>query len=264
MRMGIVVVSLVCTTAGFAHDVWVQTNTNIIRTGDAVHIDLMLGNHGNDHRDFKIASKVSAESIQVFGVRAPNGKIYDLKPDALDLGYAPKEGFHTAKFVAGSPGVYVAYQTADVVVNHGKPIRSVRSAKAFFQASDSLDKVSENAKGFEAPLGHPLELVPTVSPVAPMGPGKPIAVQLLFSGKPLAGVKVSFIPRGVALKSGLDAEYEMVTDAKGRASFTPKTGNYYLVVARRVTEDKGDKFEGTQYVATMTVLAPEKCPCCGE
>ena len=48
-----------------AHDPWVQTNTNLVRTGDAVHIDLMLGNHGNDHRDFKLASKFSPEMARI-------------------------------------------------------------------------------------------------------------------------------------------------------------------------------------------------------
>ena len=46
-------------TGSRAHDTWVQTNTNVVRAGDAAHIDLMLGNHGNDHRDFKIAGKKS-------------------------------------------------------------------------------------------------------------------------------------------------------------------------------------------------------------
>jgi len=63
--------------AGFApaHDTWVQTNTNLVRTGDAVHIDLMLGNHGNDHRDFKLASKLSPDMIQTFEVIAPDGTV---------------------------------------------------------------------------------------------------------------------------------------------------------------------------------------------
>ena len=52
-----------------AHDTWVQTNTNLIRTGDAVHIDLMLGNHGNDHRDFKLASKLDPEGGDADGHR---------------------------------------------------------------------------------------------------------------------------------------------------------------------------------------------------
>ena len=247
-----------------AHDTWVQTNTNIVRTSDAVHIDLLLGNHGNDHRDFKIASKVSEEAIGTFAVRSPDGKTYDLKPDSVDLGYSPKEGYHSAKFVTGKPGLYVAYQTSDGVVNHGKPVRSVRSSKAFFLASDSLDKVPKATVGFEKPLGHALELIPTSNPVAPMGPGAPIRVQLLFDGKPLAGVKVSFIPRGVTLKEGTDADYERTTDKDGNASFTPKTGNYYLVAAHHGTDEKGEKFDATKYTATLVVFVPEKCPCCGD
>ncbi|MGH7138544.1 MAG: DUF4198 domain-containing protein, partial [Pirellulales bacterium] len=48
------VVAAVGSPAG-AHDTWVQTNTNVIRAGDVVFVDFFLGNHGNDHRDFKMA-----------------------------------------------------------------------------------------------------------------------------------------------------------------------------------------------------------------
>jgi uncharacterized GH25 family protein len=247
-----------------AHDTWVQTNTNLIRTGDAIHIDLMLGNHGNEHRDFKLASKLTAELVQSFDVLSPDGKKYDLKSLMTDLGYAPKEGFYSSKFVPGLKGIYVVSQTLDKVMNHGKSIRGYRSAKAFFMVSDSLDKVSENQTGFEKPLGHRIELVPEANPVMPMGPGKPIKVKLLFEGKPLEGVNISFIPRGVTLKEGVDPEFERMTDASGRASFTPKTGNYYLVVAHLPREEKGDGYESAHYTATMTVFVPEKCACCGE
>jgi uncharacterized GH25 family protein len=229
----------VASLPGRAHDTWVQTATPIVRTGDAIHLDLMLGNHGNDHRDFKLASKLSPDTAGSFDVFAPDGKAYDLKPNLTDLGYAPKEGYLSAKFVPTRPGVYVVAQKSDSVVNHGNPVRSVRSAKAYFLVSDSLDKVSANLAGFEKRLGHALELVPEVSPIAPMGPGMPLKLRLLFNGKPLSGVKVSFIPRGTTLKEGTDAEYERTTDPDGRASFTPKTGNFYLVVAHHKTGEKG-------------------------
>lgn len=74
-----------------AHDTWVQTNTNIVRVGDNVHIDLMLGNHGNDHRDFKLASKIDLEGCTLT-VFSPDGKRYDVKDRLVDVGYAPKEG----------------------------------------------------------------------------------------------------------------------------------------------------------------------------
>jgi uncharacterized GH25 family protein len=59
MKPALLLLSL-CSLA-LAHDTWIQTNTNLVRVGDAVSVDLMLGNHGNDHRDFKIAGKVDPE-----------------------------------------------------------------------------------------------------------------------------------------------------------------------------------------------------------
>jgi len=250
------------TAAG--HDTWVQTNTNLIRTGDAVHVDLMLGNHGNDHRDFKLASKIDLEGATLT-VAGPDGKAHDLKPMLADLGYAPKEGFHSAKFAAAKTGIYTVAHTLDRVVNHGKPVRAVRSAKAYFLVSPSLDNVRKDWDGFDKPLGHALELVPEANPVAPMGPGTAIKVRVLFHGKPLADARVSFIPRGESLTEGFDKTYERTTDAAGRASFVPKTGNYYLVVVHHKEAASGKvDYESIAYSATLTVFVPEICPCCGD
>jgi uncharacterized GH25 family protein len=248
---------------GNAHDTWVQTNTNVVRAGDTVHIDLMLGNHGNDHRDFKIAGKLdlAGSTLQVI---APDGKHYDLKDHLLDLGYAPKEGYWTARFSGNLPGLYQVAQTSDKIVNY-TPVRSIKSAKTYFVVSKSLDKVSQDNPGFDKPLGHALELVPETNPVTPMGPGTPIKVRLLFKGKALAGARVSFIPRGETLTEGFDDRYERKTDAQGRASFTPKEGNVYLVVAH--LEDaaaSGKGYQSTKFSATLTVFVPQICPCCGE
>ncbi len=96
-----------------------------------------------------------------------------------------------------------------------------------------------------------------------MGPGSPITVKLLFRGKPMENAVVSFLPRGETLKAGFDETYERRTDAKGKATFTPKTGNWYLIVAHRL-EDKesGDGYDRTSYSATLNVFVPEFCACC--
>src|SRR5262245_29616872 len=108
------------------HDTWVQTNVNVVRPGDSVHIDLLLGNHGNDHRDFKLAGKVDPENGTV-EVLSPDGKRYDLKPRLADVGYTPKEGFWTSRFTPERPGLYLIAHTSDKVVNYA-PVRSVKSA----------------------------------------------------------------------------------------------------------------------------------------
>ncbi len=246
-----------------AHDTWVQTNTNVIRTGDAVHVDLMLGNHGNDHRDFKLASKVSLEGITL-RLHSPKGSPLDLASRLVDVGYTPKEGFWTAKIGVTESGLYLVEQQADSIVNHGKPLRSIRSAKTFFVAAKSLSEIPHENPGFDKALGHALELVPEANTVTPMGPDVPIRVKVLFQGKPLVGARVAFIPRGVTLSEGLDATYERTTNDNGRAAFTPKDGNYYLVVVHYETAEKGTGYDSTKYAATLTVFVPDVCPCCGE
>lgn len=246
-----------------AHDTWVQTNTNLIRSGDAVHIDLMLGNHGNEHRDFKLASKVSLDGCSQ-RVVAPSGKRYDVKDRLTDTGYTSKEGFWTSRFVASEPGLYVVEHSIDKLVNHGKPARSLKSAKTMFVASKSLDKVPQDNPGFDRVFGHPLEIVPVTNPVTPMGPGQKLVVKLLLKGQPLANTQVSFIPRSESLTEDFDDRFERKTNANGLAQFTPKSGDYYLVVAHLKTDESGEGFEATSYSATLTVFVPEMCPCCGE
>ncbi|EAQ78340.1 DUF4198 domain-containing protein [Blastopirellula marina] len=247
-----------------AHDTWVETNSNVIRTGDAIYVDLKLGNHGNDHRDFKLASKIDLAGCSL-NIVAPSGKEFDLIPELVDVGYAPKEGFWNAKFAAAKPGLYQVSHALDKIVNHGHPVRSLKSGKTFFLVSDTLDKVAENAAGFDQPQGHPLELVPQVSTVAPMGPGQAITVQLLLRGKPLSDTVVSFVPRRATLKADWDETYERKTDPQGIATFTPTTGDQYLIVAHHhATDEKTAEYDETAYSATLTVLVPEICPCCGE
>lgn len=248
----------------FAHDTWVETNTNLIRTGDAIYVDLKLGNHGNEHRDFKLASKIDLDSCTL-DVIAPDGKTYDLKPQLIDTGYAPKEGFWRGKFAPSSPGLYLVSHSLDKIVNHGRPIRSIKSGKTCLVVSPSLDRVSMEHPGFDRVLGHPLEIVPVANPVTPMGPGQEIALRVLFKGKPLANTRVAFIPRGETLKKGFDKDFERTTDTHGEARFTPKTGNQYLIVVHhRAEEESAADYDFTAYSATLTVFVPEVCPCCGE
>lgn len=246
-------------TSARAHDTWVQVNTPLLRPNDAVYIDLMLGNHGNDHRDFKQASKIRLEPASL-DVVLPDGKKLDLKPQAIDTGYTPTEGHWSAKFVPATPGLYVVDHAID---SKYQTTRSLKSSKTFFVVSESLDKVPQTTTGFDRVFGHALELVMESNPVAPMGPGKPLKVRLLYRGKPLEKTRISFIPRGATLKEGFDETYERMTDAEGRASFTPTEGNYYLIAAHREEpEEKGDGYEKTKYSATIAVLVPQTCPCC--
>lgn len=264
IEFAFVLAVVLAATSGLAHDTWLETNTHLIRSGDAVFVDLRLGNHGNEHRDFKLASKVSLEKASL-EVVLPDDSRVDLKPELIDVGYTPKEGYWTARFVAVQPGLYIAAHSLDAVVNHGRPVRSIKSAKVCFVASPTLDHVPHDNPGFDKVFGHALELVPVKNPVTPMGPGQTICVRVLLKGKPLPDARVSFIPQSDTLVEGFDDRYERKTDADGRATFTPKAGDRYLIVVHHRDESETTSdYDLTQYSATLTVLVPELCPCCSE
>jgi hypothetical protein len=248
------------TPAAQAHDTWLQVSPRAVHPDDVVHVDLFLGNHGNDHRDFKIAGKLgSLEGVQA-GVIGPDGRKTDLVPDLVDLGYAPKEGFWSARFVPAVAGLHCAAHYREGV-RHGA--MGFKGGKAYFLAAESLDRPGTADEKLPAPLGHPLELVLESHPVLGCGPGKPIKVRLLFKGKPLADQVVSFIPRGATLAEGFDAEHERKTDAEGRCSYTPKEGNLVLVVSHVVRpEEKGEGYDKASYAATLVVDVPQRCSCC--
>ena len=176
MKQIVYLIVLATPVAALAHDTWVQTNSSIVRTGDVVHIDLMLGNHGNGHRDFKIAGKLSLEGATLELID-PEGKHFDLKERLVDTGYTPQEGYWTARFEPTKPGLYTIAHRSDRVMSYA-PERSVKCGKAFFVASTSLDRVPATNSGFDQTLGHELEIVPLLNPVTPMGPGSPLKVRL--------------------------------------------------------------------------------------
>lgn len=255
MRFWLSVVSIVISPfiAG-AHDTWIETNTGLVRQGDVVHIDLKLGNHGNNHRDFKLASKIGLATIQM-SVVDPKGVTVDLKPRLIDMGLSAKDGYWTTRYVASEPGMYVVSQTAESM--RGKT-RSMKSGKAYFLASKKLDEVPSAKSGFDKPVGHAWEIVPLSHPITDVGPGQPIRVRVLLQSQPLKGARVSFVPRGVPLDEGFDKEHERETDADGVATYTPKEGNVILIVVHHSAVDqKGDGFDGTTYSSTLTIAVPQ-------
>ena len=265
-RFGKTMLRVVLSTTAFwplptvAHDTWLEVVPRLVQPDDVVRVGLFLGNHGNDHRDFKIAGKVgSLDGVQV-EVIAPDGRKTDLVPDMVDLGYAPKEGFWSGRFVPAAEGLHCVTHLRQGI-RHGA--MGFKGGKTYFLASESLDKPAKPEESLPGPVGHPLELVLETHPVLGCGPGQPIAVRLLFKGEPLADQVVSFIPRGATLADGFDPGFERTTDAEGRCTYAPKEGNVVLVVTHLVKpEEHGEGFEKTSYAATLVIDVPQRCPCC--
>jgi len=238
-----------------AHDPWVQVNVVRQEAKQPVYADLMLGNHGNNHRDFLLASKIplQASTLSLIGAK---GAVTDLKPGIIDTGSEEKEGFWSVKIPSPAAGLQCVAHTYDAVVTYA-PKRVIKSAKTYFiSAATAGDGAGVS---FSEPLGHALEIVPLADPTKATA-GDKLKVRVLFKGQPLADTVVSCIPRGVELATDFDPNHEAKTDAKGEAELPLPEANRYLIVAhRKAPEETGEKHSaGTEYAATLTLLAGEK------
>lgn len=242
-----------------AHDTWVESGPLVVPVGEYKYIDLRLGNHGNNHRDFKLASKITLAPCQV-NVLSPDGGSENLISKMIDTGYAEKEGYWTTRYVPKQPGVYEVLHQLDTL--HGTT-RAIKSSKTYFVAQAT----SNNPAATNSPLpgednirahGLGLEMVPE-TPIAQLQAGKPVRLRLLRSGKPVADNVVSFIPRGATLSENWDPDFERKSDSEGIVEYTPVEGNIVLAVAHFVAADeKGDGYTKTHYGATMVLSIPQQ------
>lgn len=247
--------SLSFVTAANAHDTWVEVNTPEVRTGNVVHVDLKLGNHGNDHRDFKLHSLITLDNVKL-AVRTACGCTFDLKPDLTETAYEPKQGYWTTPYVTTRPGLHVVSHELDTL--HGT-IRAIKSSKTYFVAGNDPAATKGPLATCDAPLGHPLELVPITHPVTEASVGRPLRVRVLFEGEPLSDARVTFIPRGAELAEDFDPDFERKTDSAGEAEFTPTEATAYLIVVHHPQPNRsGDGYTMTHYGATLTVAVPAK------
>lgn len=253
-----VALALLLPALASAHDTWIQTNSPIVRTGEVVHVDLRLGNHGNQHRDFKLAGLLTLDWTTLDHVE-PDGTRTDLKSRLYTSASAEKQGYWTTPVTLSQPGVHQFVQKLDRVMNHGKSIRSIRTAKSFALASDSLDAPKIDGHAHETPAGLPFEIVLNTCPFGEVCAGHPITVTVLHHGKPIQDAVVSFIPEGETLQEEMDPNYEFATDASGSATFIPKKATRYLIAAHHTAMDeKTEEFEFTSYATTIVLSVPNQ------
>ncbi|MBL8810583.1 MAG: DUF4198 domain-containing protein [Planctomycetaceae bacterium] len=254
LRFSLIILITALVSPVMAHDTWVEVNSPEVRNGNVVYVDLKLGNHGNDHRDFKLHSLITLDPVKL-AVKMPCGCTKDIKPGLTATASEPKQGYWTTRYTTTKPGLHVVSHELDTL--HGK-VRAIKSAKTYFVVGSEPAATKGPLAKCSAPLGHPLELIPLTNPVTESGPNKPIRVQVLFEGKPLADGRVSFIPRGQQLAEGFDEKFERRTDDKGIAEFTPNEANLILIVIHhQEPERSGEGFESTYFSATLTVAVPE-------
>ncbi|TNJ62257.1 DUF4198 domain-containing protein [Paenibacillus hemerocallicola] len=240
--------------SAFAHDGWSQTKSPIIAPGEVSYVELLLGNHSNGHKSYRIAGQWSPDSSKVF-VTPPSGKKADITSTRFYTGEAATEtepavnnGFE-ASFSASAPGAYIITVEGDSMFKSAASAsRTLRSAKSFVAVSDipTVERV-QALQGFSRPVNTDrAEIVPLFNPAA-VTPKEQVSVQLLLKGTPLADTDVSLIR-----KSNSESQV-FKTDAFGVITFETGAADYYLLRAKPSSAEKKEgEYDTVNYEATMT------------
>lgn len=237
-----------------AHDIWVEpSSAHLPEVGAYLYLDVKLGNHGNDHRDFKLWGKLSPPllGLSVALVSGLESEEMDLTEKLVDLGSSPREGYWSALHRPETGGLYRVTHRMGAVMTYA-PVRSTQIAKTYF----AVGSLEEAAPWTESVLGEGLELVPLSHPVLGSRVGSEIAVRVLFKGQPVAGKRVSFLGRGSLPEGEFDPSRERLTDAEGVVRFTLIEPGLTLIVAHHFAADEsGEGYDNSKYGATLILHA---------
>ncbi len=264
---------LVLAVPASAHDGWIQTNTAKVLVGDMCYIDMLFGNHGNTHRDYKVWGSKWDMTKSTFMLHTPKGEEVDIRERTIDVGmneqktvggvpYRDVNGYLVASFEAEQAGIYIADVRQDTVVSYA-PERSIKCAKAVVRAVPSaMGNYGKSITGYDKVVSQVLEVVPLNDPTN-LAVGDTLTVQVLFKGMPLMDAHVSVIPRGKELPElGVENPYDLMTDTEGKISYTFDEANYHLIVTHVHTEEAGvfdnKSYEFTKYTGDLSVIVRPK------
>ncbi|WP_082393794.1 DUF4198 domain-containing protein [Bacillus sp. JCM 19034] len=256
--MGVLLFAVLFTQTTVAHDGWSQTNSPIIEAGEVSYVELLFGNHSNDHASYRIDGTWNSDNSSVF-VTTPTGEKIDISDtlfytgelSEVDGAQAGVNNYYVASFSSSTPGAYIVSVEGDSIFAHGdEASRTLRNAKSFVAIND-IPVISQvkDFEGFDQQVSPDrAEFVPLFNPAA-ITPEEELSVALFLHGEPLADTDVSLIRRSTS-----DAEV-ITTNADGIATFTVGEADYYLMRAKPYTDEgKEGEFDKTNYEATMTFV----------
>jgi uncharacterized GH25 family protein len=230
-----------------AHDGWIEVPA-IVEKGQPVTISLMLGNHSNDHKSYRLAGKWNPNFTKLMVIE-PSGKANDITSSIVDLGEdaektGPKgpKGFHIAMFTPKAEGVHVVLARQEEVAQHGDgpKFRGIRSARGSFIALRTprvADAKKSSRFNRTHASDHVMEILPVTNPIG-MTQGAPITLEVRYKGKPFPGQTVSVVRRF----DGPSSVQDLITNENGQISFTAGPADWYLTRAK--FDERAERAEG--------------------
>ena len=233
-----------CVLAGLAlaHEFWLEPSQYVVRTGERVNIQVMVGEGFAGERSEGVKNRIiqyrhhTATSSTDLAPTLTNGTYGNVVVQLNTPGTHLFSFANTPKFLAMKADSFLLYLEEDGLSNviaarkqrneASKPSRELyqRCVKTLVQVGNKPDNT------FAKPTGMPLEIMADKNPYA-QRVGQPIGYQILFGDKPISGALVRYWNRD--LKNELTEEKQR-SDAQGRVQFLLKPGKNMVSVVHMV------------------------------
>lgn len=186
---------------------------------------------------------VDAKDIEKFEARSPSGSVVPLRvegrsvhanevkleePGAYQFGVERKPSNYCIAKGADGKRKFLMGTKAEVKVPEGCKIESSTRSRSFAKAISVVAEGDGEVKP-PAPLGHPLEIVPTTD-LSKLKVGQPARFRVLLDGKPLAKAPVD--ATCVATSPDGKPTTTLETDDDGAFELTPSDGGAWVFLVR--------------------------------
>lgn len=240
-----------------AHDLWLVSETK----GGGRRVCARIGEHFPESMNAVSADRVERFQMRTGGsvrplMGAKRGKQF-CAPGAAESGVA--EMIVAPRYIRLATEDFNGYIEGegfkDVIRARKESGRSASEGRELYSRYAKL-LLGANGAVSREPLGHALEIVPEKDPTT-LGNDEPLAVRVLFLGKPLAGVRVSAMYAGAKV-TGHEFPVTAETDTNGRAELKlDRPGLWYARLIHMVEAQGDPEIEWRSFFATLTFEVPK-------
>lgn len=237
-------------TSCFAHDIWIETSSSIVRIDEPVTIHLKLGNCSHGKPDGKTDGQLPQEAVRAVA-RLPSGLTIELSKTLVSSSQQEGNGFWRSNITINEVGCTWLIQRLDDKITHdGRKVLGKMIAKTPLVVTRELDDVSLRVQAVSH--SQPIEFLLESSVLPSIESGEAIDVRLLKNGQPLAHAQIAFT-RPFELNSEGEVQHAyLATDTNGRASWIPTQPGPLLISCTQLDEsEKGADYDATYYSTSM-------------
>ncbi|HXE89475.1 MAG TPA: DUF4198 domain-containing protein [Terriglobales bacterium] len=245
------------TANGVAHDLWLVAE----KRGGEKRVCARIGEHFPASMNAVTADRVERFQVKAGGGVRPlegtkRGKQF-CAPGGPEAGVA--EMIVAPRYIRLAAKDFNGYIEGegfkDVIRARAESGKSASEGRELYSRYAKLLVGAAGTAASEA-LGHALEIVPEKDP-ATLAKDEPLAVRVLFLGKPLGGVRVSAMYAGAVVK-GHEFPVTAETDTNGRAQLKlDRPGLWYARLIHMVEAQGDPEIDWRSFFATLTFEVPK-------